>query len=192
MFNPELVYKIRGIVFDVYNNIIGSWNEEVIENILFDVLRDKELFVERQKEFEVFYKGNRVGLYRTDLIVENKIVLELKTVPEVFALHQAQTVSYLKVTGFPLGMLINFGGPKLYIKIYPNNLSQRKVLNTNFDINKINLAEEDKKLIRPFLEISQEILEILGPGYFHQVYRRSFWDELNIKILNLNGLKRWN
>jgi len=88
-------------------------------------------------------------------------------------------------------MLINFGGPKLYIKIYPNNLSQRKVLNTNFDINKINLAEEDKKLIRPFLEISQEILEILGPGYFHQVYRRSFWDELNINNIEFIGeLKR--
>ena len=113
MYEKELVYKIRGAVFDIYNNVTGNWKEEVYEDILFDALSDNGLKVERQKEFEVFYKGNRIGLYRTDLIVEDKIILELKAVPEVFPLHEAQTISYLKISGLQLALLINFGGAEV-------------------------------------------------------------------------------
>jgi len=194
MIYPELVYKIRGIVFDIYNNVVGNWNEDVFENILIDALRDNNLKVEQQKEFEVIFKENRVGLYRTDLIVDYKIIIELKVVPEIYALHEAQIISYLKVTGLKLGILINFGGEKLFIKAYPNKVSNKRVINTNFDIHKNNLPDKDKIMIAPYLEIGKEILETFGPGYFHQIYRRAYWDELNrnnigfelIKNLELN------
>ena len=76
MIYPELVYKIRGIAFDIYNNVVGNWNEDVFENILIDALRDNDSRVEQQKEFEVVFKENRVGLYRTDLIVDYKIIMD--------------------------------------------------------------------------------------------------------------------
>ena len=190
MYEKELVYLIRGAVFDIFNNVTGNWDEETYEDILCDALMEKKLNVERQKEYEVLYKGNRVGFYKTDLIVENKIILELKAVPEIFALHQAQTISYLKVTGLELALLINFGGTEIYIKAFPNNISQTRVLNSNFDINKVNLFHEDKILIQPFLTISKEVLEILGPGYFHQVYRRAFWDELKYNNINFEWIKQ--
>lgn len=189
MLYPDITYKIRQAVFDVYNNVAGSWSEKTFEEILFDALLARGLAVGRQREFKVMYKENRVGLFRPDLIAEDKIVLELKVVPEISTLHQAQTISYLKVTGLKLGMLINFGGPQLYIKAFPNNVSQKEVLASNFDINKVNLPREDKVLLRPFLEISRNILEILGPGYFHQVYRRAFWDELKMYGIDFEWIK---
>ncbi len=237
MYEPDLVYKIRGIVFDIYNNVVGDWAEEVYENIMFDALTSKGLGVERQKEFEIFYKGNRVGLYRTDLIVEGKIILELKAVPEILTLHQAQVISYLKVTGLALGILVNFGGEKLFIRSFPNNMnckniylqesndgsripvnkysrssrripvnkysrSSRRIpvnkyscsslrcLDANFDINKVNLPDADKQLIQPYLMMGKEILEILGPGYFHRIYRRSFWDELKMNDIDFDWIKQ--
>lgn len=189
MYEKELVYQIRGAAFDIYNNVIGNWSEETFEDILCDALLEKRLKFERQKEHEVIYKDHRVGLFYTDVIVENKIILELKSAPEIFALHQAQTISYLKITGLQLAMLINFGGTEIYIKAFPNNVSRKKVLTANFDIDKINLPAEDKSLIQPFLMISKEILEILGPGYFHQVYRRAFWDELKYNNINFEWIK---
>ena len=81
MIYPEITYKIRSIAYDIFSKVIGNWNEDVYEDIYFDALINKSLNVTRQKEFEVYYKEIRVGLYRTDLIVDNKIILELKTVP---------------------------------------------------------------------------------------------------------------
>ncbi len=219
MFEQELVYKIRGVAFDIFNNVAGSWSEENYEEILFNSLVDQGLKVEQQKEFTVFYKGNRVGLYRTDLIIDDKIILELKVVSEIFSLHEAQIISYLKITGFRLAMLINFGGSKIFIKAYPNKFinyknnannrilvknipvvktniddiiknSYERQLIINFDIDKLNLSAKDKKIIQPFLMFSKEILEILGPGYFHQVYRRAFWDELKYHNINFEWIKQ--
>jgi len=190
MYEPELVYTIRGAIFDISNHTTGNWPEEAFENMLFDALTDKGLTLAQQKEYEIFYKDNRVGLYRTDLIVDDKVILELKVVPEIYPLHQAQTISYLKVTGLPLAMLVNFGSPELYIKIFPNKVSQKNVLSANFDINAVvNLPPNDKKLIYPYLKISAEILESLGPGFFHQVYRRAFWDELHYRNINFEWIK---
>lgn len=200
MYESDLVYKIQGSIFDIYNNVVGNWREEDYERVLFDAARDGGLNVERQKEFEVFYKGNRVGLYITDLIVESKIIIELKNVPIIFPLHEAQTISYLKVTGLRLAMLVNFGGEKLFVKIYPNKYGNNNInsiensfskrLAIDFNISKTNLLEKDRVLIQPFLMICKEILEILGPGFFHQVYRRSYWDELKANNINFEWISQ--
>lgn len=189
MKHSDITYKIRGSIYDIYNNVIGVWSEKTFENILFYALAKQGLQAERQKEYAVYYKDNKVGLYRTDLVVEDKVIIELKVVPEIFALHIAQTISYLKVTGLDLAILVNFGGEELYLKSFPNNVSQKRVIETNFDISKINLDKNDIDLIAPYLNISREILEILGPGYFHQVYRRAFWDELHYHSIGFEWIK---
>lgn len=193
MLYPDITYKIRKVVFDIYNNVGPGYNEDAYEEMLADGLYADGLSVIRQKEFEVLYKGNRVGSYRTDLIINDIIVVELKAVPEVYPLHKAQIISYLKITQMFLGMLINFGGNQLFIQGFPNKFREEvKNFVINFDINKINLSDDVKKLILPFLLIAKEILETLGPGYFHQVYRRAFWDELKRKDIGFHLLKQAN
>ena len=71
---------------------------------------------ERQKLVEVYYKGEKIGEYRLDLVVENKIVLELKAVSELNNTFAAQLLSYLKAAGMKLGILVNFGGRKVEYK----------------------------------------------------------------------------
>ena len=71
------------------------------------------LKVETQKEIKVIYKGKEVGLYTADIVVEDKIIIELKVVEEIAKIHQAQLLNYLKATGYEVGLIINFAKPKL-------------------------------------------------------------------------------
>lgn len=172
----DLVYRINGAFFTVFQAFGNVWSEEVYEQALELELQANGFHVERQKEFEVFYYDQRVGHYRLDLLVEDKIVLELKAVPEVFPLHQAQVISYLKGYDKPLGILMNFGGAAPYYRIFPNKLSQKSALKDTFDYNKVQLLHKER--IRDLLFMANRILITLGPGYFHQVYRRAFYYEL--------------
>ena len=79
--------------------------------------RDRDIKYERQKLIEVQYKGEKIGEYRLDMVVEGKIILELKAVSELNKIFEAELLSYLKATGMKLGVLLNFGGKKVeYIK----------------------------------------------------------------------------
>ncbi len=118
----DLVYRINGGYYAVYNALKPIWGEAVYEKALELELQERGIKVERQKEFDVFYFDHRVGHYRVDLLVEDKIVLELKAVPEVFPLHQAQLISYLKGYEKPLGILMNFGDRKPFYQIFPNKM----------------------------------------------------------------------
>lgn len=172
----ELVYRINGGYYTVYNALKPIWNEEVYEQALEIELQERGLKVERQKEFEVFYFDQRVGHYRIDLLVEDAIILELKAVPEVFPLYQAQLISYLKGYNKPLGILMNFGDRTPHYQIFPNKVSQKTVLRDEFDFEKVQM--KDKEFFKTLLVMANRILVTLGPGYFHQVYRRAFYYEL--------------
>lgn len=172
----ELVYRINGAFFTVFRELGNIWEEKDYEEALELELQANGFHVERQKEFEVFYFDQRVGHYRLDLLVEDNIVLELKAVPEVFSLHKAQVISYLKGYGKPLGILMNFGGAAPYYRIFPNKLTQTSALKDTFDYNKVKLFHKER--IRDLLFMANRILITLGPGYFHQVYRRAFYCEL--------------
>jgi len=71
--------------------------------------------VEQEKAVPVFYKNKQVDTYRLDLVVEGKIILELKAVEEIHPVHEAQLLSYLKASGLRVGLLMNFGAEKLEI-----------------------------------------------------------------------------
>jgi len=92
----NLTYQINGSLFRVHNTLRNIWKEEVYEQALQLELQKQGLQAECQKEFEIFYFAQRVGYYRIDILVENVIILELKAVPKVLFLHQAQLISYLK------------------------------------------------------------------------------------------------
>ena len=99
--------------------------ESVYEEVLFYELKKQELNVERQKSLPVVWDGVKLNLgFRTDLIVENKVIVEIKSVEEIHPVHPKQLLTYLKLTNLKLGLLINFNSPliKTGISRIVNNL----------------------------------------------------------------------
>ncbi len=90
--------------------------EKVYENALIIELRQRGLKAECQVPLKVFYKENVVGDYFADILVEDKVVVELKAVERLRKVHQAQLLNYLKATGIKIGLLVNMKYPKAEIK----------------------------------------------------------------------------
>ena len=108
--------KIIGCAFKVSSTLGVGFLEKVYENALAHELRKSGLKVEQQKRFRVIYDGVEVGYYDADLVVEEKIIVETKTVKAFDDIHLAQILNYLKATNLTLGLLLNFAVPKLGIK----------------------------------------------------------------------------
>jgi GxxExxY protein len=112
----EITYAINGAVFEV-NNILGpGFLEKVYENALLVELKMRGLKAKNQVPIKVSYKGEVVGDYAADLLVEDKVIVELKTVENLDRAHEAQLLNYLKVTGLHVGLLVNFKNKKADIK----------------------------------------------------------------------------
>jgi len=112
----ELVYKIIGCAMEVHNKLGFGFLEKVYENSLMFELRNSGIRAAQQYAIEVVYKNQIVGDYIADIVIDNKIILELKSVNSLNDAHIAQTLNYLKATGFELGLLINFGKEQLEYK----------------------------------------------------------------------------
>ena len=118
----EITYTINGAIFEV-NRILGpGFLEKVYEKALLIELRERGLKAENQVPINVKYKGQSVGEYIADLLVEEKIIVELKTVEKLTKLHEAQLLNYLKATGIKVGLLVNFQNEKAEIKRMVLNL----------------------------------------------------------------------
>jgi len=118
----DLSEKIIKSFYDVYNELGWGFLESVYEKALAIVLKEKGLTVERQKAIPVYFHNKDVGEFRADIIVENKIILELKTVSRLEAVHEAQILNYLKATTIEIGFLMNFGKqPKFKRFIFDND-----------------------------------------------------------------------
>jgi len=112
----DLTYRINGAIFEV-NTVLGEgFLEKVYENALLLELRKRGLKAERQVPVKVIYKGDLVGDYYADIIVEDTVILELKTVDQLQNVHKAQMINYLKATGIKVGLIVNFKQPKAEIK----------------------------------------------------------------------------
>lgn len=105
----KLSRKIIGSFYDVYNELGTGFLESVYENSFCIVLNKTGLDVEQQVPISVYFKGHEVGKYVADLIVEDKILVELKSVPSLLSIHEAQVLNYLKATDINIGLLMNFG-----------------------------------------------------------------------------------
>jgi GxxExxY protein len=105
----KISYQIRGAVFDVYNELGPGLLEKVYEQALIIELQNKDLQVQNQVLIEVLYKGFDLDLqYRSDLLVNEQVVIELKSVEILLPVHHKQLITYLKLAKKPLGFLINF------------------------------------------------------------------------------------
>lgn len=106
--------------FEVSKELGTGFLESVYEKALLVSLRQKGLQAGNQVPLEVKFRGETVGEFFVDVLVENKVLLELKTANNLTNEHYAQTINYLKATGIEVGLLINFGNPKLEYRRFNN------------------------------------------------------------------------
>jgi len=121
----ELTEKIIGCAYRVYNRMGYGFLESVYEKCLLIELRKVGLSAVSQKPITVFYDNDVVGEFVADIIVEDTIILELKSIRRIIRAHEVQMVNYLVATEKPVGLIINFGERKVEIK--------RKVKDLNTD-----------------------------------------------------------
>ncbi len=112
----EITEKIIGCAYEVSNSLGSGFVEKVYENSLFHQLLKSNLGVVQQHQINVFYDNVLVGEFFADLLVEEKVLLELKAVRQLEDVHVAQVMNYLKASGLPICLLINFGRPKIEIR----------------------------------------------------------------------------
>jgi len=124
--HEELSRQIIGCSFDVINVLGAGFLESVYERALHIALTESGLAVERQKPIEVRFRSQVVGDFYADLLVEGKILVELKAVKAIAPEHQAQIINYLTATGISVGLLINFGNPRLEYKRFTRSKNSPK------------------------------------------------------------------
>ena len=111
---------IIGCAFRVLNQLGCGFLEKVYENALAHEVKKSGLEIRQQTPIIVRYDGIVVGDYVADLVVENRVLIELKAARGIEDVHVAQTLNYLKATGLKVGLILNFGKPRLDIKRLTN------------------------------------------------------------------------
>ena len=112
----ELTEKIIGCAYRVYNKMGFGFLESVYEKCLLIELKKQGLQAESQKTIIITYENEVVGEFTADILVEDSVILELKSVGRIVQAHEVQLVNYLVATGKPVGLIINFGERKVEIK----------------------------------------------------------------------------
>jgi len=112
----ELTYLINGAIFEVTRILGPGFLEKVYENALLMELKARGIKAVAQHPINVKYKDQIVGEYFADLLVEDQVIIELKTVDKIERIHEAQLLNYLKATGIKVGLLVNFKNTKADIK----------------------------------------------------------------------------
>lgn len=188
---PELSYQVQGALYDVYNALrYQDLSENGWEKALMIALAGRNVPAQQQAEFELRYKGYRIGRFFTDIVADEKLILELKVRDRLLPIDVAQVLNYLKVTGLRLGILVNFGKNGIEIQRIPNFLDQRpaerpqtQVLAPTGDL----LYEELSGAVRAILyEVHGEI----GPGFMHMHYPSSHSNRTASTRYPLRGEKR--
>jgi GxxExxY protein len=113
MLHQDLTGTILEACFEVINELGAGFLESVYEKSLLIALKQKGLNAKPQERLSVRFRGIIVGEFYADILVEDKVIIELKAVKTLTPEHQAQLINYLKATGIEVGLLINFGNPKL-------------------------------------------------------------------------------
>jgi len=116
MIHDSLTSKIISICYEVHNELGHGYSEKIYENSLAIALAETGLEVQQQHPINVFFRGYTVGEYFADILIESRVILELKALKTLLPEHHAQIINYLKATNLERGLLVNFGSPKLEIK----------------------------------------------------------------------------
>ncbi|MEI6810812.1 MAG: GxxExxY protein [Candidatus Nomurabacteria bacterium] len=112
----DLTYKIREAIFTVKKELGSGHKEVVYQRSLAEEFTKREIKFDREKQIPIFYNKKKVGIYQPDFVVENSVIVELKTVPRITAIEKKQLWNYLKGSEYKLGLLVNFGHIELEIE----------------------------------------------------------------------------
>ena len=113
ILHKDLSYKIIGLAMEVHTKLGYGFLEKVYENAMMVLLRREGIHAKQQAPITVYFDGKVVGDYYADILVEDKIILELKAIEKITDVHRAQTLNYLKATGLHLAILLNLGRERL-------------------------------------------------------------------------------
>jgi GxxExxY protein len=128
LLHKEITDSILKSFYEVYNQLGYGFLEKVYQNAMFFELKSKGFKVEAQKQIKVYFKNQLVGEYFADLLIEDKIIIELKACEMVMNVHVAQLMNYLKATDIEVGLLLNFGeDPEFKRLIYTNDRKTNKI-----------------------------------------------------------------
>lgn len=113
MLYSDITEKIIGCAFEVQNELGAGFLESVYEKAMVVALAQSGVPVRAQSPINVYFRGVTVGSFYADLLVGERVIVELKTVSQISEQHRAQVINYLNATGFSVGLIINFGNPRL-------------------------------------------------------------------------------
>ncbi len=106
--------------FEVSNELGVGFLESVYENALFLALKQRGVKVLQQAPLNVYFRGESVGRFQIDLLVEDQVIVELKSAKALIPEHQMQVLNYLRASELPVALLVNFGNPKLEYRRFEN------------------------------------------------------------------------
>ncbi|MFA6431945.1 MAG: GxxExxY protein [Candidatus Margulisiibacteriota bacterium] len=116
LVHPELSYKIIGILFKVYNQLGGGYQEKYYQQAIGKELYSNNLHFLEQVKTDFNYNGQRIGRYYLDFIIDHKVVLEIKTIPSFTTKEIMQVLNYLKTSNLELGILASFNRNRFFYK----------------------------------------------------------------------------
>jgi GxxExxY protein len=129
MLYENLTKIILESCFEVSNELGIGFVESVYQNALLISLRQKGLKAEKEVVLKVKFRNVTVGEFKVDILVEDKVIIELKAVTALVSEHKAQTINYLKASGIEVGLLVNFGNPKIEYRRFDNKFTEQDKLN---------------------------------------------------------------
>jgi GxxExxY protein len=122
LIHGEITGKVLEAFFNVYHELGHGFLEKVYENAMLIELDELGLICKAQHQITVFYNDENVGEYFADILVENKVIIELKAVEGISERHEAQLINYLRATEMEVGLLLNFGKkPEYKRKVFSNH-----------------------------------------------------------------------
>ena len=120
LLHKKITDDILKVYYDIYNQLGYGFLERVYQNAMYFELKEKGYQVEAQTPIKVYLKGQLIGEYYSDLLIENKVIIELKACEVLMNVHVAQLMNYLKATEIEVGLLLNFGNTSLQYKRFAN------------------------------------------------------------------------
>ena len=129
LLHQQITDSILKVYYDVYNQLGYGFLEKVYQNAMYFELKNKGYKVEAQKPIKVYLRNQLIGEYYADLLVEDKVIIELKACEVLMNVHIAQLMNYLKATEIEIGLLLNFGEDAEFKRIIYTNDRKKNLKN---------------------------------------------------------------
>ncbi len=130
--HSDITDKLIKIFYKVYSKLGFGFLERVYENAMFIELQKTGLIIKRQSPIKVYYDDSQVGLYFADLLIDEKVIVELKAAEGLCEEHETQLINYLKATEIEVGILLNFGKkPEIRRKVFNDEFKNLKKSSTS-------------------------------------------------------------